>query len=202
MKWIKQVVTSDGATHANYLAAEKHAEERYGNALTKLARQLVRVEKYTEMITFIEQNLPAFVELQALSEDRKLELSEEDRMSTIYIVTSGEYSSYRIDAVFSTKKLAEDFVARNGKFVSSADIEEWKLDDLQDASYVEVWHCVIDHDGDLVSRGSITMFTKPFRGRSREYGQQGFYGESTVSAEHAQKLAAEERQKALRSRII
>ena len=43
---------------------------------------------------------------------------------TIYIVTSGEYSDYRIDAVFDTKDLAESFLAsRAGEYVETR-IEE------------------------------------------------------------------------------
>lgn len=46
-------------------------------------------------------------------------------MKKIYIVTSGSYSDYGIDAVFSTKELAEIFVSRFGEDMN---IEEWDLD--------------------------------------------------------------------------
>ena len=44
----------------------------------------------------------------------------------IYIVTSGEYSDYRIDAVFSKKEKAEEYVQNNG---SDYRIEDYKLDE-------------------------------------------------------------------------
>lgn len=53
-------------------------------------------------------------------------------MTTIYVVTSGEYSDYSICAVFSTKELAEEYVAfgtQHKQFgYTGADIEEWELD--------------------------------------------------------------------------
>jgi len=45
-------------------------------------------------------------------------------MSKVYIVTSGEYSDYGIDAVFSTKELAE----QAQKLVPFSNIEEYELD--------------------------------------------------------------------------
>ena len=44
----------------------------------------------------------------------------------IYIVTSGEYSDYRIDAVFSEKEKAEEYVQNNG---SDYRIEVYNLDE-------------------------------------------------------------------------
>lgn len=43
----------------------------------------------------------------------------------IYIVTSGEYSDYSIDAVFSTKKKAEEYIQQYG---TDYTIEEYDLD--------------------------------------------------------------------------
>ena len=44
----------------------------------------------------------------------------------IYIVTSGEYSDYEIDAVFTTKEKAVDYVEQHG---TCYDIEEYNLDE-------------------------------------------------------------------------
>ena len=44
----------------------------------------------------------------------------------IYIVTSGNYSDYRIDAVFTTKEKAEEYVQNNG---SDYRIEVYNLDE-------------------------------------------------------------------------
>lgn len=43
----------------------------------------------------------------------------------IYIVTSGEYSDYHIDAVFSTKEKAVDYVEQHGTYY---DIKEYDID--------------------------------------------------------------------------
>lgn len=52
-------------------------------------------------------------------------------MSKVYIVTSGEYSDYQIDACFSTKQKAKEFI-KNAKetkeFWSEPRLEEWDLD--------------------------------------------------------------------------
>jgi len=42
----------------------------------------------------------------------------------IYVVTSGSYSDYHIEAVFSTEDLAEQYKSESG----AEDIEEWVLD--------------------------------------------------------------------------
>lgn len=51
----------------------------------------------------------------------------------VYIVTSGEYSDYRINAVFSTREKAQEFLDicnqnQRDLIGSSAEIEEWDLD--------------------------------------------------------------------------
>lgn len=53
----------------------------------------------------------------------------------IYIVTSGEYSEYHIDAVFSTQELAEDYIQQNG---IDYGIEEYNLDEEIDRN-TKLW---------------------------------------------------------------
>lgn len=51
-------------------------------------------------------------------------------MTKVFAVASGSYSDYGIDAVFSTKKKAEDFRDWGNQFVEGAyQIEEWELDE-------------------------------------------------------------------------
>ena len=55
-------------------------------------------------------------------------------MKTIYIVSSGCYSDYHIDAVFDSKELAEKFVEtfnENNMFHNQMRIEEWELNPLK-----------------------------------------------------------------------
>jgi hypothetical protein len=49
-------------------------------------------------------------------------------MATIYIVTSGEYSDYGIDAVFSTRELAEAYIKQFQDKWQTMGVEEWTLD--------------------------------------------------------------------------
>lgn len=61
----------------------------------------------------------------------------------IYIVTSGEYSEYRIDSVFTTKEKAVDYVEQHGTYYN---IEEYKLDEEVEKK-TQLWYimfCVED----------------------------------------------------------
>lgn len=51
----------------------------------------------------------------------------------VYVVTSGEYSDYHIDAIFSTKEKAEEYIKiharyNQGYYSDRAGIEEWEMD--------------------------------------------------------------------------
>lgn len=50
----------------------------------------------------------------------------ETNKKKIYIVTSGEYSDYEIDAVFTTREKAVDYVEQHG---TDCNIEEYNLDE-------------------------------------------------------------------------
>ena len=54
----------------------------------------------------------------------------------IYIVTSGEYSDYGIDAVFTTKEKAVDYVEQHG---TGYNIEEYNLDEEEEKG-TQLWH--------------------------------------------------------------
>ena len=78
MKQVTRYQTLDGELHPTAHAATNHAERRYGEALTSLAHQAVRQEKYTKMVDFIDGHLDAFAALKALKADISLEGSEND----------------------------------------------------------------------------------------------------------------------------
>lgn len=64
----------------------------------------------------------------------------------IYIVTSGEYSDYHIEAVFSTEEKAVDYVEQNG---TDYNIEEYELDEEVEKE-TQLWHIVFCvEDGEL-----------------------------------------------------
>lgn len=63
-------------------------------------------------------------------------------MAKIYIVTSGEYSDYGIDAVFSTKKKAQEYRQQHGTGFS---IEIFDIDeDIKKET--KIWRVVISFD--------------------------------------------------------
>lgn len=68
-----------------------------------------------------------------------------------YIVTSGSYSEYHIEAVFSTAELAEEYVARvNGPDEwSDRRVEEWDMDEPREA-WPGCWKVGIDETGKVL----------------------------------------------------
>lgn len=71
-------------------------------------------------------------------------------LSKVYIVTSGEYSDYHIDACFSTKQKAQEFI-RNAE----------KTEELWDRPRIEEWD--LDGSVDIVDVVTISFtFTSPF----------------------------------------
>lgn len=78
MKNMQCYKTIDGSIHPTYERALKHAEVRYGDALTKLAHAAVRIEKYSGMCQFIEDNLLDFASLVLLKYDMKVSPPDAD----------------------------------------------------------------------------------------------------------------------------
>lgn len=126
----------------------------------------------------------------------------------IYIVTQGEYSDYHIKAVFLDEQAAKDFVA-----ICGGDIEDWQVGVPENAVYATIHCCQLwADDGSLRYETHPTYDYKQWVLRdvglwrvnrawnSREQGQAiQVYAQSTVSLEHARKLAAEGRQEWLRA---
>lgn len=79
MKKVTRVQTSDGVLHLDFDRAFHHADQRYGNALTKLAGELVRIDKYLDMTNFIDENLSRFEELSRLKQDTVVEPMDEEQ---------------------------------------------------------------------------------------------------------------------------
>lgn len=57
-------------------------------------------------------------------------------MEKVYIVTSGEYSDYHINAVFSTREKAEEYVDAQG---SDYRVEEYPVDDAEVKKNESIW---------------------------------------------------------------
>lgn len=113
-------------------------------------------------------------------------------MSKVYIVTDGDYSDYRIRAVFSTRKAAEEFVATR---TVSTDIEEWGMD-LPREELPGCWCVIVKADGTVWSSRyeEWAIATEP----ARKYGgsQPRFMGFGTTE-EHARRSAEQLRRETI-----
>jgi hypothetical protein len=120
----------------------------------------------------------------------------------VYVVTAGSYSDYSIDSIFSTKELAEAYIAEGEKepYASYNGVDEWEVDELAGNVLRQMWTAYITRDGTLHTNREQKVMANP-KARSRAQGligDWGFQGESFISQEHAMKLAVEARQKWLR----
>lgn len=64
--------TADNVLFENVSDAMRHLDAKYADLLTKLAHQLVALDKYTKICEFLDNNLSCFVELNKIKEDMKL----------------------------------------------------------------------------------------------------------------------------------
>lgn len=129
--------------------------------------------------------------------------------TTVYVVTSGEYSDYGIHAIFSTRALADAYIKRAlaapATYHSEFNVEEWYVDRESAARAHYVWTAgVLIADGSVPERGGHDEFAIPKSSAEvikavPVYDGNGIArARSHKSAEHALKLATEARQKHLR----
>lgn len=77
---------------------------------------------------------------------------------TIYIVTSGEYSDYKIEAVFTDESVADDFAADG----PDRQVEEWGVDDYRKRGDRRVGHYVaIARDGSVLDARALPFDGEP-----------------------------------------
>jgi hypothetical protein len=131
---------------------------------------------------------------------------------TVYVVTSGSYSDFGINAMFSTREKAEEYMG--GHPDQFNDIQEYELDTEPPRLFGTCWMKALRLDGSVYEFGSWNMilevdeecrqgergkgWTTCFDGMHCAHDQGWFCGKSFVSDEHALKLAIEQRQKAQR----
>jgi hypothetical protein len=128
-------------------------------------------------------------------------------MTTIYAVSSGVYSDYSIDALFSTRENAQLFMDRhpNAGYDGWNDIEEYELDSgvAQMRAGMSRWWVQMNKNGDS-SQSSVEMrmtiedtpdavFRISPRDKSEFFNWYGW----ALSREHALKCANEHRIKLL-----
>lgn len=75
-------------------------------------------------------------------------------MNKVYVVTSGCYSDYGIEAIFSTKEFAEEFI-NSRSFNIPEEIEEWCIDDKEHLDFIKKGLCYyaveLERNGDVAS---------------------------------------------------
>ena len=121
-------------------------------------------------------------------------------MKTIYVVTSGSYSDYSINGLFSTLEKAQAFMDKNKSELccDQGDIEEWNLDELVKYTSKTVWFCKLGTKSGTILRERRHEKSCPPRYTSSRGDKIYVWSESSVSPEHAHKLAVEKRQEVLR----
>jgi hypothetical protein len=125
----------------------------------------------------------------------------------VYLVTSGEYSAYSIEAIFSTRELAEAY----RKIIQSEnDVEEMPIDAMREAVRCTIYQtCFEFTSGTVIGRSvtpdvvcssarysSVSVYQQPPQVNDRRIICEA---NSAISQEHADKLAVEARQEWLRS---
>ena len=134
----------------------------------------------------------------------------------VYVVTAGEYSSYHIEAVFSTPEKADEYLAALRKSPRHSDesptVEVFELDTRTPPQVRTHWQSVID-----LATGIILEREEVQERADDEYPtEEGdgpydvllrfveratkWYATSFKSQDHADKLAVEARQKWLREK--
>lgn len=80
MRAVRVIQTRDGINHPDEATARRHAEKLYGEALSRIAINLLKYPKYVGLQAALEATLDAgiFAELQALRADLALDAEEAD----------------------------------------------------------------------------------------------------------------------------
>jgi len=79
MKEITAYITSDGKVHDDFQKALKHVDDRYGNELCKISRDLAKLDsKYANINDYLDSNIETLRHLIALRDDINVETNEEE----------------------------------------------------------------------------------------------------------------------------
>lgn len=111
----------------------------------------------------------------------------------IYIVTSGEYSDYMIEAVFSTKEKAYEYVDQRG---SDFRIEEFPIDSYVPDTSKKKWNIYLDYNtGELVrcNLSDGVLFNRDYFYYAKPIFSSGFlnFNIEAESVSKAVKIASE-----------
>lgn len=122
---------------------------------------------------------------------------------TVWVVTKGCYSDYRIEAIFASKEESEAFI--NGKYHDDIEATEWVLGARSNECMQEYFEAYISiQDGHLMAQNTGTEILAKDFSASRLCNllrpMDSIQGKSVISPEHAIKVATEGRQSYLRER--
>lgn len=93
----------------------------------------------------------------------------------VYIVTSGEYSSYSIEAVFTNKKQAQLYAAAHSDDYMYCSIETWDSDETKIDTSVQVknrWRASINKTGEVKTCDVIYETIKEKEDEIIDYGSR------------------------------
>lgn len=103
---------------------------------------------------------------------------------TIYIVTSGEYSDYHIDAVFSKLEQAELYCATHEDDLDYPRVEEYAVDEVTlcgSAKLMRRWTADVNSSGAIAEMDSaLTFKTGSAKVRPGQWPYDGYYVELTT----------------------
>lgn len=105
----------------------------------------------------------------------------------IYVITSGEYSDYQVNAVYSTKELAEDFIQHNGNKYC---IEEYDLD-KPIIREKKLWRIEINSDRNEIICANISEYQEPEDTCVRNYMNIITFIVGSETIDKAKKIARE-----------
>jgi len=108
----------------------------------------------------------------------------------VYLVTSGSFEEYSIDAVFSDRAKADAYVNGSPNF----NIEEWELDEKCGRFMRKGYCCSIDFDGGELTEYEVEKESAAIEKTSDGYSAEVFYSVvSFVSASHARSICVAKR---------
>ena len=132
----------------------------------------------------------------------------------LFVVTKGEYSDYRILAIFENKDDATEFIKPwlNSSSKYGPEIEEWETGTSSDGPFQVTYSTSLRaDDGNLIERSSVIEqhprdWSKSFCRSHTGFildcwvSTQAIIGLSVISQDHADKIAAVGRQAMLREK--
>jgi hypothetical protein len=140
-----------------------------------------------------------------LEHETRSTIMEQGKARTIFVVTSGDYSAYGINAMFTHRADAEEYM----KLIDGSDVEEWTLDEFAGGKVVTVFQSHIAMSDGKISEMNPTKVLdsaldhgKTKVNRTSWANQRGTFSQavsmSVVSQQHANKIVVEARQAWLR----